>query len=85
MKISQYVTNTGSTVVKYISPSEYLNVDNFETGQDATLIYLNFEGLSSSGFITVSRGSYNQLKIVREDKKRFNDELSFSLTRDYGG
>ena len=47
------------------------------------LIYLKFEGLSSTDFININRGIFNELKVVRMDQKRFNDELDFTLLSDY--
>ena len=74
-KIVQYIESAGS--LKHLSLGEYLNVKRFDATINPALIYLNFEGLSSSDFIVINRGIYNNLKVVRMDTKRFNDELTF--------
>lgn len=83
MRIVQYIEV--SDAIKFISLSEYLNTQRFDAIVDPTLIYLNFKGLTSSDFIEVNRGIYNDLDVVRMDETRLNDELYFKLLSDYSG
>jgi hypothetical protein len=73
---------SGTTLTDLLRP-EYVNVQPISADLDPTLTYLNFDGMNSLSFITIKRGVYNRLNIIRMDGGRFNDELTYTLANTF--
>lgn len=64
-------------------PASYVDIKTSTADLDPSLIYLNFKGLSELSFISIKRGLYNRLDVIRMDGLRFNDELNYTLIKNY--
>jgi hypothetical protein len=82
-KLDVYIETSGA--LKAIAPSSIQSMIPYDIVENASLIYINFEGIAEGTILKVTRGLYSKIKVTRNDGKRFNDQLTFTLSNTLGG
>ena len=79
-KVDVYIEE--SNLLVGIAPSEVQNVIIYDIIENSSKAYLSYEGLSGTDILKVTRGLYNRVNVIRNDNKRFNNQLTFTLSND---
>jgi hypothetical protein len=85
VKRPEVMVYSAANVLQMISTDIFQNTDVATFNTDEAYTYFNFEGMSYDSPLSFKKGIYNEIKVVRMDGSRFNDDFSFTLATTENG
>jgi hypothetical protein len=85
VKRPEVMVYSSANVLQLISTDIFQNTDVATFNNDEAYTYFNFDGMTYDTPLPFKKGIYNELKVVRMDGSRFNDDFNFTLATTENG